>query len=180
MQPLQSKNIAALRYGGIIGLVYCAVLFITYLFGHEFFFGTVRGVVYLVLWSGIIYLAVQLRNSQPDEPFSYSDALLVLVLMYICAETIWSIGNYVLFNFVDTSLADSLKQISIDKTVEMSSKFGAPEDKMDEITAQLEKEDFSFSANKLIQSIFTYLTIGLIISSIAAIFIKKKKEESVF
>lgn len=175
----KSHNIEAMKHGLTIGLAYTAALFALYLLGHDVFFGATRAVVYIVVWAAIIYFAVQLRKGNGDN-FSFGDAFLVIMLMYASAELVWHIGNYIVFNFVDTDLSNVAKSISIDKTREMMEKFGTPEDKIDEVMEMAEKESYAITLAKSLQSIGIYMILGLIIGALSALGVRKGEPKSVF
>lgn len=175
----KSFNFVAIQYGLMVGLAYTVALFMLYFMGIEVFLGFARAGVYGLVWAAIIYFTVQLRKTN-DNAFTFGEALLVLMVMYVSAEVVWHIGNYVIFNFVDAELSQTVKDVSIEKTRAMMEKFGTPEGEIDKAMERVEKEDYAFTIFKLGQSLGIYMVVGLVMASIAALVIKKAPQNSPF
>lgn len=175
----KSYNVIAIQYGFIVGLAYTVALFLLYFMGIEAFLGFGRVGVYALVWAAIIYFTVQLRKTN-DNTFTFGEALLVLMVMYVSAEVVWHFGNYVIYNFIDTDLAQIEKDVSIEKTRIAMDKFGMSESDIDKAMERVEKEDYAFTIFKFGKSLGIYMVIGLAMASIAALVIKKAPQTTPF
>lgn len=127
----------------------------------------------LLVYILIIYF---MYRSAADEKrlnegyLSFGEALKVTFLTYVIGTLIYSIFTYVMFNIVDPSLNDVMREVSIESAEYVSELLGNEAD-MDQVYDQLEKQDLkmTFSMvffNYLIGLIFPGFLFALIMSAI--------------
>ncbi|MFK7059952.1 DUF4199 domain-containing protein [Flavobacterium oreochromis] len=171
MNEIIKKN--GVQYGVVIGLISILTTLFIYLVNINLF--TSGWVTFIKYGLYLIVIILLLRKSQKDfqtgitfkETFTtYFIAITVGILMGTFFEII-------LFNIIDPSLKESVKEILIKETGTMLQKFGTPRSVIKESIKQLENQDQFSVGNFFKGTIFTIL-ISAIFGLILSAFFKTK------
>ena len=87
--------------------------------------------------------------------------------------------SYFIFNVLDVAFAESVKQLSIEKTMEFMQNFKVPETEIDKAIDEMIKQD-TFSMGNLLKSYAYTCILYFVEALIIAAIIKKKKPEVPF
>jgi hypothetical protein len=90
-----------------------------------------------------------------------------------------TVFSYFIFNILDVAFAESVKQLSIEKTMEFMEKFKVPDTEIDKAIDGMIKQDM-FSMGSLLKSYAYACILYFIEALIIAAIVKKKKPEIEF
>lgn len=175
MNEIIKKN--GISYGIITGIVSTLITASIYSIDLNLF--TAWWVTVLSVSSYIIISIVLLTKTKKDLKgvFSFKDAFTTYFISAVIGILISVAFNILLFNFIDPSVKDSIKEISIKYAVEMMHKFNAPSSAINEAVKKLQEND-QFSIVELIKgSVFSIVFSALFGLLLALIFKSKPTQE---
>ena len=179
MEEQQSPFQAAIKPGLTIGLVSLAITFIAYFIDATLlgsgWFGLVALVVFIVL---IIYFGKEYRTELGGF-MSFGTAFNFCFIALVISGLINLIGQILLFQVVDPSLAGVLADQAFDTQLSIMEKFGQDPDSMD--PAMLEEMRKSASKSFTLSGQLMSFGFGLIVNAIIALIlgaILKKRDKS--
>jgi peptidoglycan/LPS O-acetylase OafA/YrhL len=172
----QKQPNVLLQYGMIAALAYLLVFVVMYLVGTSAF--TNYGLSFLTMLIPVVFAVLACRKQKTFNGgyLSFKEALRLSFGILVLASLVTTLFSYVLFNFIDKPFAESLKQVTVEKTQEFMSKMGTPQDATDKAVRDIMEKDF-FSLGTLIQNFMTVCILNFIIALIIAAIVKKKKPE---
>ncbi len=175
MNEIIKKN--GVTFGIITGLVSALVTTLIYSIDLKLFTSMWIGFVSIAIY--IILGVALLSKTKKDLKgiFSFKDAFTTYFISAIIAILI-SVGfNILLFNLIDPSLKETLKEITIKYMVDTMQKFNTPASAVNEAMKKLQETD-PYSAIELIKgSIFKIAFSALFALLLAAIFKSKSSQE---
>ncbi|WP_348798962.1 DUF4199 domain-containing protein [Flavobacterium adhaerens] len=101
----------------------------------------------------------------------FKDAFTTYFIAVLIGIIISTLFNIVLFNFIDPSAKDTLKELTAKYTIEMMQKFGTPESAIKEAVAKL-KESNPYSIIELAKGAIYSIVFSSILGLILAAFFK--------
>ncbi|AMA49555.1 MULTISPECIES: DUF4199 domain-containing protein [Flavobacterium] len=171
MNEIIKKN--GVQYGLVIGLISILTTLFIYLTNIELF--TSGWITFIKYGLYLIIIFLLLRKTQKD--FETGITFKETFTTYFIATTIGilmgSLFELILFNVIDSSLKESVKEIIIKETGTMLQKFGTPRSVIKESIKQLEMQDQFSIGNFFKGTIFTIL-ISAIFGLILSAFFKTK------
>lgn len=175
MNEIIKKN--GLNYGVILGAF--SVLFTTaiYAIDLKLFTSWWIGIVAIIISITIGVMLVSKTKKQLGGNISFKDAFTVYFIAAIIGSLISTIYNYVLFNFIDTKAKETIKEITMDYTMEMMEKFGAPSASINETMQKLAETD-NYSLGNLMFGYAVSLIFSAIFGLILAAIFKSKSHSS--
>ena len=175
MNEIIKKN--GISYGIITGIVSTLITASIYSIDLNLF--TAWWVTVLSIASYIIISIVLLSKTKKDLKgvFSFKDAFTTYFISAVIGILISVVFNIILFNFIDPSAKDAIKEISIKYAVEMMHKFNAPSSAINEAVKKLQEND-QFSIIELLKgSAFSIIFSALFGLLLALIFKSKPTQE---
>ena len=117
-----------------------------------------------------MYRSAAEERKMNEGLLSFGEALKVTFITYIIGGLLGSIYLYLMFNFIDPSLHEVLKEVSYDN-VEMIANLSGTEDQLDLMHDQIESQDLQMSfsmvfLNYLVSLILPGFIFALIIAAI--------------
>lgn len=171
----EKKQDKLLQYGLLSALTSSLLFVIIYLGGIAWFKNSLSFLSFLI---PVVFSVIACRvQKKGDGYLPFKSALRLSFGVFVLTTLATSILSYVLFNWIDTSFADSLKQLYIEQTQKLMEKFKAPPEEIDKAVDKLIKDNiFSF------KSIFLSFTYGCILYFLISLIIAAimKKEKAVF
>lgn len=134
--------------------------------------GVVSILIYLVL--GIILLSK--TKKEMNGLFVFKDAFTTYFISAVIGIVIGTAFNILLFNVIDPSAQDTLKEITIKNAVAMMQKFNSPAAAINEMIAKM-KENNPYSVVELLKGSIFSMVFSAIIGLIMAAFFKSKSQE---
>ncbi|UPT71429.1 MAG: DUF4199 domain-containing protein [Flavobacterium sp. JAD_PAG50586_2] len=109
--------------------------------------------------------------------FPFKEAFTTYFLAAAIGLLIATVFEVVLFNFVDPSMKETLKEMSIKFTVDFMEKLGAKSSDINKAVAEMQKTD-QFSIGQLFQGLMFYYVFAAIFGLILAAIFKSKSPSS--
>lgn len=164
-----------LKYGlycGLFGIIFTLVIYlIDFKLNLEWHIGLIN------LAATIIFLVVGTikRRRQTGGYMSYGAAMVSCLNIFMVA-TLVSLSFYnLLIGVIDTDLQEVIKNGTLEKMEKTFSSFNMPQDQIDQAMSNIEAQDYTPSLLNFFKQFFGSLAMGLVISLILAIFLRKEK-----
>lgn len=167
MNEIIKKN--GINFGVILGLLSVLITASMYVVDINLFISTWITFVKLLLFGGIsIYMFSKVKMEMKGmmtlkEGFT---SYFIAILIGIGIGTIFEI---ILFNYIDPSLKDTIKEMTLKHSVEIFKKLGMPRTELNKAIKAIQEAD-QFSIGQFIKGFFIYISIasifGLILSAI--------------
>ncbi|MEN8125052.1 MAG: DUF4199 domain-containing protein [Bacteroidota bacterium] len=169
-QIVRSQGIT---YGLILGFIFA--LFTTYGYAIDMSFFTSWWLMLLSFLAMVIVGILAITNSKKllGGFISFKDAFTAFFITAALGLLISTLIGILIFNVIDPGSKEILKELTIEKTVEVMERFNAPEEALDEALAKIEDTD-SFSMGAQFKNYFIALAMYAFIGLIVALIFKKK------
>ena len=157
------KNGVFLGVGSILFSLICYMINPKWMLNGVAFLGFLI-IIFFMYRSGV-------EERKKNEGYlSFGEALKVTFLTYIVGTLLSSIYMYLMFNVIDPSLHDVMREVSMDNA-EFFAKMLGGEDQLDQVQDQLENQNIEMSLsmvflNYLVGLIFPGFVFALVISAI--------------
>ncbi|MCL2097937.1 MAG: DUF4199 domain-containing protein [Bacteroidales bacterium] len=158
----------AATYGLYVGLALIVMTLLDYLlgyYGQNRVFGLIN---YLIMIIGIVWATIQYRDNEKDGFISYGDSVGYGVLLSLFFAIITVVFSLIFVNFISPDYMEHVMNITRDKLYEAGR---LTEDQIEMSITMMENMRWL----SLILGVFLIVLIGLVISLIASIFIKRNK-----
>lgn len=172
METTVKKSNPGFTYGLMAGLIYCVITLIQYLMGVKGYMSPLAYIAYLV--PIIVSVLAALKQRKAQGYLEYGEALKIVFTVFAICLLLQTIFVYILFNFVDVSFAEALKQEIMEKSEAMLKRFGASDTTVDEAMKKMANEN-QFSPGKLLIGYCITCIVTFLISLIIAACVFKKK-----
>jgi phosphatidylglycerophosphate synthase len=121
-------------YYGVIAIVLTLAL---YFIDHEIMMSYSSWAIYLIgIW--FMVMAVQAYRNEQEGYITLGDAFTKSWLVYVIGISISGIFSFVLYNYIDVSLLDTMRQVQMDAIDKMAGTFGMDQEAVDRAKAGLE------------------------------------------
>jgi hypothetical protein len=167
------SNQTSINYGLIGGMAAIALGLLYYLLN-------VRGYITYGVWFSYLALAATMVmaakavRSEQDGFLEFREGLKVTFLVWVIGSAILSLFTYILFNFIDTGLADVQREV----VTEMMEKFmaSADEQTVDMFNEAMEEQGFGLDLTKATMGYLLGLIFpGFIIALITSLILQRKR-----
>lgn len=173
-----------IKWGLIVGGATVAIYIIAYMVRKESYIdSTMIWLLTMMLYLiGMRQASVETRTeflsfyNENGEPYRFAYALQPPFLVFLIAQVLYYLQQYLMFNFIDPSLSEIARDIAIEKIDEVSGILGRfmDEDNADLMREQLEEQDFSMKISSVLLNLAFSLLGGFLISCIYALVFKKE------
>jgi len=134
----------------------------------------VSWVSYIIMIGGIILGTKNYRDNSLNGSITYGQAVGFGVMMLLFASVVSAIYSYIFLSFIDPEFINKILQMTEDQLIEK----GMPDNQI-EMAIEMQRK-FMKPVIMALMSIPSYTIVGLIISLITSIFLKKKPAEISF
>jgi phosphatidylglycerophosphate synthase len=165
-----------LKYGLILGFIQIAIMLLLYIVDKALMVKWWIAIVSLVLLIVMLVMAVKSYKKQQNNTINFKDAFVLTLIVGVSALILNLIFNYLLYNVIDPSLPEFIKQKAIENTMSMMEKFGADENAMNKALEQLETQDFSQGPSKLGMQLIWGVVFDAIFALIIAAIMRTKQK----
>ncbi|MES2544391.1 MAG: DUF4199 domain-containing protein [Bacteroidota bacterium] len=133
-------------------------------------------------WVGLLGISISIiiacvllskTKKELNGVFSFKEAFTTYFIMAVIGILISTTFSIILFNFIDPSLKDTIKELTIKNVVSMMEKFGGRPKDINEAIKGIQESD-QFSIGSQIKGIFSSLVVSSIFGLILAAFFKTK------
>lgn len=163
----------ATNYGLYLGILLTLITIIAYAVNLDLFVNTWFGVsIYVVIIIFGIYAVAKVKQAF-NSFASFKDAFSVYFITILVGLLASTVATFILFNFIDTDAALTLKEKSIEKLIEVYKNMKLSDDKITEMVNKVESENLYSLKNSVTGMITSYLLPLSIIGLIVAAAMKK-------
>lgn len=164
-----------LQSGLLVGLILGIVILVSYFMGVDVMVSWWVSLFNLGFGIGApIYFGVKWRKLN-DGFLDFKMAFMVIFLVFAVSAFISTLFNITLYTVIDTDLAEAVFNEAIEKTANMMETFGTPQDKIDEIVDEMERNNTEPDLWSFLQGYLYYLLFGIAVGLIGGAIIKKNK-----
>ncbi|WP_395043767.1 DUF4199 domain-containing protein [Flavobacterium sp.] len=174
MNEVIKKN--AINYGLIIGSFSILLTTIIYSLNVELFLSGWISFFKITVYLTLFILLLSKTKKELKGIFTFKDAFTTYFIASVIGILLATLFEIILFNLIDPSLKETLKEMSIKFTAELLEKFGTPTSEINKAISEIEKTD-QFSLMKQVQGLFMYFLIAAIFGFILAAIFKSKTTE---
>jgi hypothetical protein len=171
MNEIVKKN--GINYGIVLGLISILLTTIIYSINIELFISGWISAIKFIAYTVLFVLLLTKTKKQLNGIFSFKDAFTTFFIAAIIGITLGTLFEILLFNVIDPSLKDSLKELSIKFTTELLEKFDTPTAEINKAIEGIEKSD-QFSIGKQFQGLFVYFIFAAVFGLLFAAIFKSK------
>lgn len=165
-----------ITFGVLVGILSSLITASIYAIDLNFFVswwvGVLSIMIYLVL--GIVLLTKTKKELKGIFPFK--EAFTTYFICAVIAILIGTAFNILLFNFIDPSAQDTLKEITLKNTIAMMEKFNSPPAAINDVISKM-KDSNPFSTIELLKGSVSSIVFSSIFGLIMAAFFKSKSQE---
>jgi hypothetical protein len=154
--------------GILTGAVYVLLTFMLYSIDPAMLVSFWKTLPFLVM-IGLLCVSAYLERQERQGIFPFKDALKTVFTVYVISETIWQFSNYMLFNYIDPSLPQTLKQLTLGQLEQMKNLFS--EEDFQNMRKGIERENYQITPSAALFAWGVWMIIGFLFSLvIAAVF----------
>ena len=174
MNEIIKKN--AITFGVIMGVFSVLVTSSIYAVNLEYFLKWWVGIITIVISIAIGVVLVSKTKRQLGGFITFKEAFTTYFLAAIIGSTISVLFSILLFNFIDPSAKETLRELTIKYTVEVMQKFGAPASEINKMLPELQKAD-NYSPSSQLFGLVVGFVISAIFGLILALIFKNKSSQ---
>jgi hypothetical protein len=165
-----------ITFGVLTGILSALITASIYAIDLNFFVswwvGVLSIMIYLVL--GIVLLTKTKKELKGIFPFK--EAFTTYFICAVIAILIGTAFNILLFNVIDPSAQDTLKEITLKNTIAMMEKFNSPPAAINDVISKM-KDSNPFSTIELLKGSVSSIVFSSIFGLLMAAFFKSKSQE---
>ena len=165
-----------LTFGVLSGIVSALITSTIYAIDLNLFVSWWIGIVSMVIYLTISIVLLTKTKKELNGVFIFKDAFTTYFISAVIGTLIGTLFNILLFNVIDPSAQDTLKEITIKNAVAMMQKFNSPAAAINEMIAKM-NESNPYSVIELLKGSVYSVLISSIIGLIMAAFFKSKSQE---
>lgn len=172
-------NEEVLKGGLIIAGVSILFTMVTYIVNVELMVEWWYGLLAIVISMGlVIYIGISFRNATGGY-MSYKESLKFTFLAFTVSYIVGAMFNILLYNVIDPTLPEVMKELTVQNTVTMMESFGTPQEAIDASIPEIEKSiEENTSPIGIIKATPWGLLFVFILAAISSIFVKKNEPVS--
>lgn len=163
----------AITFGVITGIVSALITATIYAIDLKLFTAWWAGIVSISAYLIISIVLLSRTKKELNGVFPFKDAFTTYFISALIGILISVAFNIILFNFIDPTAKETLKELTIKYTVAMMEKFGTPAATINEAIAKLKETD-PYSIVELIKGSVFSIVFSSIFGLIMAAFFKSK------
>jgi len=169
-----------LKWGLIYGMANIAFFLIAYLIDKTLLVSMwFSGGIFIINLILLIFPVIAKRKEFKGL-ISFNDAFIICFTVFLGGALIQNIFTFFLYNFIDTGLAEFIKQQTIESTVSLLEKFNLEQDQIDKAISDIQSQDFTQTPARISLQFFYSMIYGGLISMILAAILKKAPKVSDF
>jgi len=171
MNEIVKKN--GITYGIISGIASILITTFIYSFDINLFMSGWITFLKLAIFTTIAVLLLINTKKQLNGIFPFKSAFTTYFIHSIIGLILATTFEIILFNFIDPSLKDSIKEMAMKFTSEFMEKLNVPASEINKALAEIEKTD-SYSLIELLKGMSIYIVMASIFGLILAAIFKSK------
>lgn len=169
MNEIIKKN--GITFGIISGVVSVLITTLIYVINVEYFVSIWTGLIGIAFTITLSCVLLSKTKKELNGEFSFKEAFTTYFLMALIGILISTTFSILLFNFIDPSLKETIKELTLKSTASMMRKFGAPSADVNKALKQISETD-QFTIIAQLKGILTSIVVTSIFGLILAAFFK--------
>jgi len=165
-----------ITFGILTGIISALITTSIYVIDLNLFVSWWIGIVSILSYVIIGIILLSKTKKEMKGIFVFKDAFTTFFISALIATLIGTAFNILLFNVIDPSAQDTLKEITIKKAVAMMQKFNSPAVAINEMIAKM-NESNPYSVSELLKGSVYSIVFNSIFGLIMAAFFKSKSQE---
>jgi hypothetical protein len=174
MNEIIKKN--GISYGIVTGVVSALITTLIYSIDLKLFTSMWVGFISIAIYIAIGVLLLSKTKKELNGVFPFKDAFTTYFISAVVGILISVVFNIILFNFIDPSAKESIKELSIKYAVEMMQKFNTPSSAINEAVKKLQEND-QFSIIELLKGSVFSIVFSALFGLLLALIFKSKPTE---
>lgn len=167
----------ALNFGIYLGVILSSATVIAYATNLELLTQPWLGITLFIAIIVLGITSIIKSKSALGGYISFKDAFTSYFITVLVGILINAVISLIIFNFIDPEAAITLKELVIEKSIDLMRSFNAPEDAIAEALTQMENSPSQFAIGSMIQSLLIQLVIYSVIGLIVSLIMKKTNED---
>ena len=165
-----------ITFGVLTGILSALITATIYAVDLNLFVSWWIGIVSILIYLILSIVLLSKTKKEVKGIFTFKDAFTTYFISAVIGTLIGTLFNILLFNVIDPSAQDTLKEITIKNAVAMMQKFNSPAAAINEMIAKM-KENNPYSVVELLKGSIFSMVFSAIIGLIMAAFFKSKSQE---
>lgn len=174
MNEIIKKN--GISYGILTGVVSALITALIYSIDLKLFTSMWVGFTSIAIYIAIGVFLLSKTKRELKGVFPFKDAFTTYFISAVTGILISLVFNIILFNFIDPSAKESIKELSIKYAVEMMEKFNTPTSAINEAVKKLQEND-QFSIIELLKGSVFSIVFSAVFGLLLALIFKSKPTE---
>lgn len=166
-----------IKWGIIVAIIYIALHYTMLFAAPDFAFSGGQLIMLGLILALMVIIGLQARKIAGGV-LLYKHAYIALLFVAIVSTFIFTAADFIVKNYVDTSLVETEKKLALEKTAKMMENWGAPEDKIDETMEEMQARDFKPTVISSLGRFVGGVVINALIILIIAAIVKKKPKDT--
>jgi hypothetical protein len=164
----------AVSYGVLTGIGSVLITTLIYVIDLELFTAWWVSLVSATFYIVVAIILLSKTKKELKDVFTFKDAFTTYFICALIGIIISVIFNIILFNIIDPTAKETIKEITIKYMISTLEKFNTPPAAINEAIKNLQEND-QFSIPGLLKGSLTYIVINSIFGLILAAFFKNKQ-----
>ncbi|MBN9283141.1 MULTISPECIES: DUF4199 domain-containing protein [Flavobacterium] len=171
MNSIIKKN--GINFGLIMGIFSILVTTLIYAIDISLFVNPMIGISSIVIYLILGIWVVSKTKKELNKSITFKEAFTVYFLAAAIGATLSVVFNIILFNYIDPAAKDTIRQLTIDYTVDMLRKFSTPTATIKETVEKLKESD-NYSIVSQLKGLVFSLVFSAIFGAILALIFKNR------
>lgn len=166
------------RFGLVGMVVYAIAIFILHAISIDALTSVMfRAIPWFLMLTAAFFACVMQLKAQGDI-LLFPDAMVTILIVFAFCEFGAVLGEYLLYNVVDTELPEKMKLIQLEKAQEnydgLKNTIGYAEGDEEEILTQVENANYNFSALQAVLKFVTWLFVDFLFALLLGAIVRKE------
>lgn len=162
------------KWGLYLGGINVAYILALYLIDVSLLISFWNTAISLVLFVAFMVLATKEERRNNNDTLSYGNGVVVGLVVGIISSIIGVIFNAILYNYIDPTLPDTIRELTMEKTLGMLESFGASEEDIEQAMSNMDERQFKQDLRASFTALLVSSIFSAIVALIVAAFIKKE------
>ncbi|MES2747876.1 MAG: DUF4199 domain-containing protein [Bacteroidota bacterium] len=171
MNEIIKKN--GITYGLILGVFSILVTTIAYAVDIKLFLSGWITFLKVAVFFTVMIVLLSKTKKELSGIYTFKQAFTTYFIAALVGLLLATVFEIILFNLIDPSLKDSIKEMSLDFSVNLMEKLGAPQSEINKAIEKIQETD-QFSIGQLLQGTVMYLLFASVPGLILAAIFKTK------
>ncbi len=176
MNEIIKKN--GITFGIIAGAISVLITTLIYIIDIKLFASIWVGLSGLAISILLAIILLSKTKKELNGQLTFKEAFTTYFVMAVVSILITVTFNIILFNFIDPSLSESVKEIILESTIKMMKKFGAEKQAINEAIKTMNETD-NFSVGSQLKGLLTNIVVSSIFGLILAAFFKTPTRQEI-